>query len=86
MLDLKPTKEQRARARLLENRQWFDGRADEIIAEHAGRYVAVHGNKILGVGDDSDALWASLDPKIDREEVFLILVQKESVHRIPYAE
>lgn len=84
MMDREPTKEQKERAVLLENRQWLDANYDKVQKDYNGRYVAVHKNAIAVVTDTPEEMLAILNEKYPINEVCCILVPNEPVMQVHY--
>lgn len=84
MMDLEPTKEQRERAVLLENRQWLDANFKRIQQEYAGRYVAVHGQSVVAASDTPEGILAAIKDKYPPGEVCTMLIPVEPVLEINY--
>lgn len=86
MMDREPTKEQSARVIRLENREWFDEHVRELQKEYGGKIVAIHGKKLVEVGNTPEDIKRLVSGKYPIEETFFIKVPIEPVTVIPYPE
>jgi len=86
MMDREPTKEQRERAVRLENREWFDEHVRELQKEYGGKIIAIHGKKLVGVGDTPEDIKSLVSGKYPLGETFFIKVPIEPITVIPYPE
>lgn len=86
-LDLtKTTDVQKALVKLLENRQWLDQNIDELQKEYSGQAIAVHGQVVVGRGEDAELLLESMKDKYPIDEVLVMLIPKEEILIVPYPE
>ena len=87
MIDLSiTTEEQRQRARLLENREWFDMNLEKIKSEYAGKVIAVYNQRIVASGNTADEVNRAIEGKYPAREVLKILVPSEPLLVVPYPE
>jgi hypothetical protein len=86
-LDLtKTTPVQESLVKLLENRQWLDQNIDELQKEYRGQTIAVHGQVVVGRGEDAELLLESMKDKYPIDEVLIMLIPKEEILVVPYPE
>jgi hypothetical protein len=87
MLDLSiTTEEQKQRAKLLENREWFDMNLEKIKSEYAGKVIAIYDSKIVASGNSADEINNVIGGKYPEIEVLKILVPSEPLLVVPYPE
>jgi len=86
MMDREPTEEQKARAKLLENREWFDQNIHQIQKEYRGKVVAVYGNKVVAHGQSASEVKQEIRGKYPELETLIIMVPREEIFVVPYVE
>ncbi|MBI5489544.1 MAG: hypothetical protein HY905_19585 [Deltaproteobacteria bacterium] len=56
---------------------WFEQHRKELIEHHAGKWIAVHGETLIGVYDDFATAYAEGVQKTKSEEILVRLVTTE---------
>lgn len=69
---------QKARLKLLENREWFDKNFKELQKKYGGKWIAIVDKKVVIEDEDPETIKRLIDFPT-REDILLILVPKGEV-------
>ncbi len=82
----KITEVQRARLKLLENREWFERHFSEVQRDYKGKIVAINDGQIIAWGMKPQEVKEAIKGKYPMDEVLMILVPIEAIKKVSYAE
>lgn len=85
-MDREPTEEQKARVKLLENRDWFDQNIQQVQKEYRGKVIAVHGKEVVASGQTAPEVKQRIRGKYPEVETLIIMVPREEIFVVPYVE
>lgn len=86
MMKGEPTEVQKAFAKVLENREWFDAHVFELQEEYRGMVVAIYNEEVIASDTSIEKAKKALKGKFPLEAVLFIHVPREDITIMPYAE